>query len=489
MNINNLHIGSLGFFFAVCICGMLGCREVQSSKTEPIQTKPSEPVQIDLPEIKARGKLKAITTYSSTSYFIYKGQPMGFEYELLLDLAEYLNLDLEFVLVENLDELTQMLNKGDGDLIAFGLTITQPRKELVSFTKHYTTTQQVLVQRLPENWHRLKYHHIESMLIRNQIDLIGKPVYVRKNTSYYERLINLSNEIGGDIDIIPVPGNTETEDLIKKVSLGDIDYTIADQHVAQINQSFYKNLDVKTPVSFPQRIAWAVRKTSPELLKSVNAWITQFKRKPHFNIVYKKYFKNRSAYYRRVQSPFYSKNGGNISQYDDLIKQYANDLNWDWRLLASMIYQESRFNPEAISWMGARGLMQVMPETAELFGYTASLERPETNLKAGITYIKFLKRLWKNIPDSTERQKFILASYNVGQGHVMDARRLARKHGKNPDIWTDNVEIFILAKSESAFYNDPIVKHGYCRGQEPYDYVRDILERYELYKKVLLRDA
>ncbi len=477
---------------ALCIClvffgAAYGCKS-EPNKDDQGLNRP-EPVQIDLAQIKERGKIKAITTYSSTSYFIYKGQPMGFEYELLVDLAEHLDLDLEIVLAEDLDDLTGMLNSGEGDLIAFGLTITQPRKEQVNFTKHYTTTRQVLVQRMPENWHRLKYHHIESMLIRNQIELIGKPVYVRKNTSYYERLINLSNEIGGDIDIIPVPGNTETEELIRKVSDGEIDYTIADQHIAQINQTYYRNLDVKTPVSFPQRIAWAVRKNSPELLEAVNEWIVKIKRKPYYNIVFNKYFKNRSAYSKRVKSPFYSKNGGNISQYDDLIKTYARELNWDWRLLASMIYQESRFNPDATSWMGARGLMQVMPATAELFGYKASLERPEVNLKAGITYIKFLKRLWKDIPDSTERQKFILASYNVGQGHVMDARRLAEKHGKDPDIWTDNVENLILAKSEPAFYNDPVVKHGYCRGQEPYDYVRDILERYELYTKVLEADA
>jgi membrane-bound lytic murein transglycosylase F len=465
----------------------LGCKS-EPNKDDQGLNKP-EPVQIDLAQIKERGKIKAITTYSSTSYFIYKGRPMGFEYELLVDLAKHLDLDLEIVLAEDLDDLTGMLNSGEGDLIAFGLTITQPRKEQVDFTKHYTTTRQVLVQRMPVNWHRLKYHHIESMLIRNQIELIGKPVYVRKNTSYYERLINLSNEIGGDIDIIPVPGNTETEELIRKVSDGEIDYTIADQHIAQINQTYYRNLDVKTPVSFPQRIAWAVRKNSPELLEAVNEWIVKIKRKPYYNIVFNKYFKNRSAYSKRVKSPFYSKNGGNISQYDDLIKTYARELNWDWRLLASMIYQESRFNPAATSWMGARGLMQVMPATAELFGYNASLERPEVNLKAGITYIKFLKRLWKDIPDSTERQKFILASYNVGQGHVMDARRLAEKHGKDPDIWTENVENLILAKSEPAFYNDPVVKHGYCRGQEPYDYVRGILERYELYTKVLEADA
>lgn len=480
--------GRIITLYFIWVCAVFAGCQNDSLQIET-QPKITEPVQVDLTEIKKRGKLRAITTYSSTSYFIYKGQPMGFEYELLTALAEHLDLDLEIVLADNLDHLFEMLNKGEGDLIAFGLTVTQPRKKLVNFTEHYTTTRQVLVQRLPENWHRLKYHHIEAKLIRNQIDLIGKQVYVRKNTAYYDRLVNLSNEIGGDIDIIPVPGNTETEELIRKVSDGEINYTVADQHVAQINQTYYRNIDIKTPVSFPQRIAWAVRKNSPELQKAVNNWIISIKRRPYLNIVYKKYFKNRTAYTQRIKSPFYSKNGGNISAYDDLIKNYAKQLHWDWRLLASMIYQESRFNPEATSWMGAQGLMQVMPATAELFGYTASLERPEVNMKAGITYLKFLKRIWKDIPDSTERAKFILASYNVGQGHVMDAQRLAEKHGKDPNKWTGNVEIYILAKSEPAFYNDPVVKHGYCRGQEPYDYVREILDRYKLYTKVLTEDA
>jgi len=156
-------------------------------------------------------------------------------------------------------------------------------------------------------------------------------------------------------------------------------------------------------------------------------------------------------------------------------------LNWDWRLLASMIYQESEFDPAEKSWAGARGLMQLMPKTAEAYGGT-DLNDPENNITAGTNFIKWLENYWQEIPDTQERLKFVLASYNAGQGHISDARKLAEKFGKDNDIWNENVDEFILKKSKKEFYDDEVVSYGYCRGEEPYNYVREILERYEEYR-------
>lgn len=453
---------------------------VDSLRVPPIPEVTEPLVEIDLPQILERGKLVALTGYSATSYFIYRGEPMGFEYELLKLLAEDLGVDLEIVPVRNLDRIFSLLNEGKGDIVAYSMTITKARKRFVSFTDAHTLIRQVLVQRLPDNWHRMKRHEIERMLIRNVTDLIGKKVYVRKGSSYYHRLVHLSDEIGGDIDIVEVPGDVSTEELIAKVSRGEIDYTVADENLAQINATYYQNIDIETPISLPQRIAWAVRKNSPQLREAINRWLKRIKREPTFNVLYNKYHRNRRFFRQRVASEFSSLAGNKISPYDDLIKQEARKLGWDWRLLASQLYQESQFDPNARSWAGARGLMQVMPATARQMGLKR-IHDPAENLAAGVRYLQWLQKRWEEIPDSLDRIKFVLASYNVGLGHVEDARNLARKYGHDPNRWEDVAE-FLLKKSKKKYFNDEVVQYGYCRGEEPVNYVTEILERYEHYK-------
>ena len=164
-----------------------------------------------------------------------------------------------------------------------------------------------------------------------------------------------------------------------------------------------------------------------------------------------------------------------------MIKQYANAINLDWRLLSSQIYQESKFDSKTKSWAGAKGLMQLMHNTAKQFGIT-NLYDPESSLKAGTRYLEYLKGRWEHIEDSTERMKFILASYNAGPNHIKDAQRLAEKKGKDTHDW-EIVSDFVLKLSNPKYYNDPVVKYGYCRGEEPYYYVREILNRYQHYKK------
>jgi membrane-bound lytic murein transglycosylase F len=200
--------------------------------------------------------------------------------------------------------------------------------------------------------------------------------------------------------------------------------------------------------------------------------------------LYRKYFKNkRSA--ERLDSDFFANFSGKISPYDAMIKEFSDEIGWDWRLVASMIYQESRFNPQARSWAGAYGLMQLMPATGERFG--VGPQSPlKMQIRAGLMFIKWLNERFIDIEDLDERQKFILAGYNVGLGHVLDARALAAKNGKDPDVWDDNVAEFLLLKSNPKYYTDPVVKYGYCRGTEPYQYVADIMDRYGHYKNLVV---
>lgn len=445
-----------------------------------------DPITYDLAEIREKGVLTALTDNSSTSFFIYKGQPMGYEYELLKMFCNHADLELKIELVDNIDEIFYLLNTGKGDIVAANMTVTKDRSEQVSFTEHLLLTKQVLIQQIPANAKTLTSAELEAKLIRNPIDLIGKEIHVRKNSSFYSRLISLSNEIGGDIELIEAPGDLETEHLIKKVALGEIQFTVADENIAMINKTYYKNIDIKTAISFDQKIAWAVRKNSPNLLSALNIWINSMRNNVDYITVYNKYFKSSKDQRERATNDFSSLKGERFSKFDRIIQVRAKHLDWDWKLLASQIYQESHFNPNSRSWAGALGLMQIMPQTAAQYGNYNLLD-PADNIKVGTTYLSSLENYWKDkIPNKDERIKFVLASYNAGLGHVIDARRLAIKLKKDPNIWFDNVADCILLKSKNQYYTDDVVKHGYCRGEEPFNYVKEILERYEDYQNVMI---
>jgi len=464
------------FIFFILIIGFERCNYSKNKKNN------SKDI-IDIAKIKKRGKLVVITDFNSIDYFIYRGQPLGYHYELIKQFAESIGVELEIKVSHNLKNTFAALNNRECDIIAMGLTVTKERKTFMQFTKPLLRTRQVLVQRKPKDWYKLSQKELEDTLVRSTLELVNKEIVVESNSAFCTRLKNLSDEIG---DTIRFVGDKKhlTAELIKQVSEGKIDYTISDEHVAMVNQTYYSNIDIKMPISFEQNIAWAVRKESKKLLNEINKWLTNYKSDKKYVWIYNKYFKN-SRTKQIINSEYNSVRGGKISVYDDLLKNKSNLVGWDWRLLASLVYTESRFNTTAESWAGAYGLMQLMPVTANRFGVTKE-SPPEANIIAGIKYLKWLDKYYKKIiPDSTERVKFVLASYNAGAGHVEDARTLAKKNGKNPNLWKDNVDFYILNKSNPKYYNDPDVKYGYCRGVEPYRYVNEILARYENYKDLI----
>jgi len=451
-----------------------------------VKEQDSDPVELDLSQIQERDTLVAILNNSSTGYFIYRGQPMGYEYELLNRLAQSLDLELNIKLTNSVKEAFQMLNSGEGDIIAYNMAVTTQHKERVAFTEHHNEVKQVLIQRKPPNWRQRKRHQIEEYLIRNPLALDEKEVWVPAGSSYATRLENLSEEIGGEIKIVEKELDSET--LIRMVADGEIDFTVAKEDLALVNATYHSIIDVNTPISFPQKIAWATRANAPNLLGAVNSWIRGMKQEADYYVIYNKYYKSPKANLRRVRSDYSSLTGNTISPYDDIIKQAADSLRWDWRLLAAQAYQESKFDASAESWAGAVGLMQLMPATGEMYG-VSDMQSPTQSLEAAVAYLNWLDKIWeKYISDDQERIKFVLASYNAGQGHVLDARRLARKYDKNPDKWA-SVSKYLLLKSKPEYYNDPVAKSGYVRGAEPVNYVREILTRYERYRQLVGEDS
>jgi membrane-bound lytic murein transglycosylase F len=401
-------------------------------------------------------------------------EPMGYEYDLIRDFADSQGLKLTMVVAENVTRLIDMLQAGEADVVAYPVPLNNRLKSEAIFCGREELSSQVLVQRMERN----------EKLLTDVTELIGKDIYVTPGSAYHDRLKNLDVELGGGIRIHDIGRDTvTTEDLIEMVSKGDIPYTVSDDKTARLNKTYYWNIDAGLEISFRQRSSWVVMKSSPALADAINEWASDKVSEPVYKAAVKRYFEL-SKKILEISMPEIG--NGHISPYDSLFKKYAVTLGWDWEILASLAWQESHFRPAIVSWAGAQGLMGIMPGTARTLGVSLdSLSDPETSIRIGVEVLRRFGRGFKNVTDSTEFIKFTLASYNAGMGHVQDAQRLAGKYGRNPDVWDDNTAEFILLKREPEYYNDPVVKYGYLRGTETFNYVKEILGRVDYYKRQL----
>lgn len=424
----------------------------------------------DLEQIKDSGELVVLTMYSSTSYFLYRGQEMGFQYELSRQFAKSIGVKLRLEIASGIPEMLNKLEKGEADLIAYPIPITKERKDSVTFCGVDYITHQVIVQR----------NSPKEKVLTDVTQLVGREVYAKPG-KYLSRLKNLNEELGGGIIIKPVTNDSiSAEDLIMQVAEKKIDYAVADNDVAQINRTYYPQLNVSLQISFDQKAKWAVAKGAVKLAEAIEEWSRNADTKVAYQASARRYFEQSKT--NSFSSPIMSLREGIISRYDGIFRKYAKEIGWDWKLLASLAYQESNFNPNVVSWAGAKGLMQLMPRTARQMGVPKGMEHdPEQSVKGAVKCLKTMDRYFGNIPEK-ERVKFVLAAYNSGLGHVKDARALAGKYGKNNNKWDNNVEEFILLKSNPEYYNDPVCRCGYFRGIETYNFVRSIMARYDIYR-------
>lgn len=419
-----------------------------------------------------------MTENSASTYFLYRNQASGFDYELALAFARHLGVRLEVKLIDDVDRMFEMLRHGEADIVASNLTVTAQRKDSVDFTRPLYQTRQVLVQRLIQ-----RADSSSGIAIHDSTELNKLPIWVHKYSSFFEQLNEISKRSGQLIHIEQAPGEISTDDLIRLVDDGAIPATITDENLASIELSNYDNIDATVAVSGLQDIAWGVQKGSTQLLTELNTWLESKDGAVRTKRLYSKYFDE--AELARPKGFVLPKVGpGAISPYDSLFKLYAPLLGWDWRMLASIAYHESHFNPNAQSWSGAYGLMQLMPQTAVRFG-CSSTPTPECSVQAAVKYIKYLQNMWlKRVPNVVERTKFVLASYNIGQGHIIDAQNLARELGMKDTVWDGNVAEALLMKQQEKYYTMSCVRHGYCNAREPFIFVQKIIGTYDLYRGV-----
>lgn len=428
----------------------------------------------DFNQIKKSDTLTVITLNSSVSYFIYKDEPMGYDYDLCKDFCDEHGLELKIKIAENSTRLLEMLANGEGDLVAYPISIQNELKDSILYCGPEQISHQVLVQRADKG----------DTLITDQTELIGKEIYVKHNTKYHQRLVNLDAELGNGIIIRDIEKDTiTTEDLIEMVSEGKIKYTVSDEYIARLNKTYYRNINVSLPLTFEQRSSWVVRRNTPKLAKELDKWIEENSYKPTYRALIKKYFElSKLPFGEDIQ---YSTHvpAGHISPFDNMFKKHAEGSGFDWRLLAAIAFQESRFETNLTSWAGATGLMGLMPQTAVAMGISVEDRTdPDLSIMASVKLLRQLSRLYSKIEDPYERIKFILAAYNGGQGHVADARALTTKYGGNSSVWSE-VEKYLALKNNPEYYNDPVVKNGYFRAGETTNYVRIVLSNWEKFKE------
>lgn len=427
-------------------------------------------------EIIPTDTLRVLTLNTSTSYFIYREQEMGYHYDMVKNFAEEHGLAVDIIVAKNNNELIEKLQNNEGDMIAYNMPVQNELKDLLIFCGLSDVTHQVLVQKATPG----------KTLIRDVADLIGTEVYVVEGSKYENRINNLNEELGGGINLRYLNKDTViVEDLIRMVSTDSIKYTVAEENIARMNRVYFRNLDIQLKVSFDQRTSWAVRKESALLADSLDAWYARTNKESEQMQYAKRYFEESKGF----SHPSYSHEvkllaPGQISPWDDYFKEYGKKYNLDWRLIAAIAFHESTFNPEGRSWAGAGGLMGIMPATARSMGVNSvELFIPETNVMLGTQYLRKLIDIFAAVEDENEQVKLALASYNGGIGHISDARALAEKYNANKNVWDGNVERYLQLKRLEQYYNDPVCKTGYFRADETVNYVRNVMARWQEYKK------
>jgi len=420
-----------------------------------------------LDDILQEGEIVFITRNNAYCYYNYRDQPVGFEYDLAKAFAEYINVNLVLVIDEKWEDMIPLLLEGKGSVIAASMTITPERMKKVLFTDSYMEIQQHIIVRKG------------NRKIKEQKDLEGQTVHIRQGTSYEERL-NALVKSGMKINII-TEDDVPTEDLISEVANGDIEITIADSNVADLCRLYFPQATIAGPITGKEDLGWAVHPNANKLLKKINSFFAHIKKNGVYEKIYRRYYAFTNTFDYVSLMRFHRAMLNKFPKYALIIKKESKKYGFDWRLITAQIYQESHFNAKAQSYANACGLMQLIPNTAGKTNIT-NVFNPKQNIEGGVSHLKDLFDLYDKAIEP-DRTYLALAAYNVGQGHLYDARNIAREMKLDPNKWSSLVKTLPLLQQKKYYIK---ATYGYCRGTEPVKYVRHIRAYYDIlmYKSV-----
>ena len=423
-----------------------------------------KPMHRSLEDILNSGEITVIARNNAHCYYLYRGEAMGFEYDLAQAFADYLGVKLNVRIAEKWEGMIPELADGSGDFIAASMTITPERQHEVLFSDGYHEIQQHIV-----------VHH-KNREIRQTSDLAGHTVHIRKGTSYQNRLAEISNN-GVDFRVV-LHDDTSTQELISQVADGSIAVTIADSNIALLNRRYHPQIRISGAISAYQRLGWAVHPQATDLHAKINRFFKVIKKNGRFNEIYRRYYAGIEWFDYLDLSAFHRSIHARLPRYREAIRKAADAHGFDWRLIAAQMYQESHFRPTAQSHKGAFGLMQLTKTMAKDLGVKNILD-PEENINGGVAY---LKRLYDHFDRATAQDRLFiaLAAYNIGLGHIWDARDLARERTLDPNRWSSLKETLPLLRDHK--YNKNL-KFGYARGTEPIKYIKQIMIYYDILKQ------
>jgi len=428
----------------------------------------------DLKDIKKRGVLRVLLKNNASSYFLSRGQLMGFEYEMAKAFAKHLDVRLVVLVPPNNDQALDWLEKGKVDIAAGFLkpSVQWQERGIAASTPYHQAFQHIVVKKGNND-------------IKSVADLDGKTVVVHKYSDYWKELEEL-RDVGIHVKLKAAPEDLEEEEIMEKIGNGDYGITLVDEHLLDIELANHVKVKSAFTLGDQKSHALAVRAEDKELLVSLDRYIKKKKDGRMYSRLYAKYFTDKKQVRRHQRSMLKSVEGKKmISQYDPLVRQYSEKYGFDWRFITAQMFQESRFDPNARSHAGALGLMQIMPKTAKQLRISGIL-KPEKNIHAGTKYMNWLYDRFDAELPVVDRMWFTLASYNAGLGHVLDARRLAGQQGLDKDRWFDNVEKAMLLLSKKKYARK--ARFGYVRGREPVGYVRIIMRLYANYINIIGRE-
>lgn len=410
-----------------------------------------------------------VTLYGPSSYFEYRDTTLGYDYEIMEAIAADRGFKVRWLVADSLPQAVEMIERGEALILASDVPESSPLSRRVKLCGPVTQVEQVLVQ--PPG----------DTVVVDLHQLSGRTVYVEKDSRGEAVLRHLNSTEHLDINIRPVMGDSiATEDALAAVARGDIHLALVDSRTARLNQTYYPDLNITLALSTPEKARWAVAKSNTRLASALNRWVKEPMLAARQDSILDKYFKTLKS--EPVPGAKYDRafTNGYASPFDYLYKQHTANTTWDWRLLAAQGFTESRFDSTACSWAGASGVMQIMPATARQYGLKKSeMRNASRSIETAVKVLQACDEIMaKEVADPIERQKFVMASYNAGPGHVLDAIRLAKKYGYDPQVWDDNVEKAMLMKMQKKYYRDPVVRHGYSRGRETVDYVARIWDYY-----------
>ena len=463
-------------FLVICAClavctGFFGLpvSGQQLPSSHPLGSHQANSYKEDLDGLLKRRYIRVLTTLNQTNFFLHHGRFFGYEYEIVKGWEKELNTGkkgkdlhtvVEFIPV-NRDELIAKLVAGYGDIAAAGLTITDSRRRLADFTTPYLTgIDEVIVT------------HKQAFKPRTIEDLAGRRVFVRKSSSYYESLTALNKKLRKSgkrpVKIIAADENLETEDILELVNTGAVEFTVSDSHIANIWTGIFSNLVIHKELKLRSggEIAWMVRKDSPKLKASLNAFLKQRQKGTLLGNIYFERYYEKNAW---INNPLSSNRDKTLLKYKKLLKKYADRYGFDWQLLAALAYQESRFDHTQKNKSGAVGLMQVLPSTGKDKNIgIRNVHLLENNIHAGVKYLAFLKNKYFNDVRIRPRDqvRLALAAYNAGPGKIQRVRAKTKQMGLDPNRWFRNVELATLKMV----------------GQETVRYVSNINKYYVIYR-------